>query len=214
MTGILLADVHRSFVESLAMLLDAHAGLHVVGAVTRADEVLQVVRSRPVDVAVLTVDGGREDLLALATALLAARPDLKLVAVAEADDVAVLARAIRGGFRAWVHKSDGVAGLVDVLGAVLRDETRIPPPLLTGLLAHLVRGEQEKCAVEKILAALTVRERQVLDALVTGSTRQEIAEDLEISLNTVRTHLQSILRKLGVHTSLAAVTLVRRGGAA
>lgn len=210
MTRVVLADAHRSFVESLAMLLDAEADLHVVGAVTRLDEVLQVVRSRTVDVAVLTVDGGRDDLLGLASALLTAQPDLKLVAVAEDDDVTVLARAVRGGFRAWVPKSGGVAGLVEVLAAVLRGETRIPPALLTRLLPYLVQGEREQCAVDRLLATLTTRERQVLQALVDGSTRQEIAEDLEISANTVRTHLQSILRKLGVHTSLAAVTLVRR----
>ena len=211
-TRVLLTDGHRSFVEALAMLLDAVDGLEVIAAVTRPEEALNVVRSRSVDIAVLTVDGVRDGCLSLAPEFRAAQPELRLVAVADSDDVAVLARAVRAGFRAWVPKSGGIAALVDVLQAVLRDETRIPPHLLTRLLPLLLQEQEERCAAKAVLAALTARERQVLQAMVDGLTRQEIAEDLEISMNTLRTHMQSILGKLGVHASLAAVVIARRAG--
>jgi DNA-binding NarL/FixJ family response regulator len=212
MTRLLLADAHRSFVEALAMLLDAEPGLQVVAAVTQPDDALRVVLSQSVDVAVLTVDGGPGNCLNLAPELFAVRPHVKLVALAESDDVAVLARAIRQGFRAWVPKSVEVSALVHVLDAVLRGETCIPPLLLTRLLTLLLGEQQEQRAAETVIATLTPRERQVLQAMVSGSTRQEIAEDLEISINTLRTHMQSVLGKLGVHTTLAAVTLARRAG--
>jgi DNA-binding NarL/FixJ family response regulator len=61
---------------------------------------------------------------------------------------------------------------------------------------------------------LTARERDVLTAMVAGQSREEIADQLEISANTVRTHMQNILSKLGVHSSLAAVAVARRAGLA
>jgi DNA-binding NarL/FixJ family response regulator len=206
---VLLADAHRSFVDALSTLLNSNPGVQVVAQVSRSGDMLRAVHSQVVDVAVLTVDGP-EDAIAVAPAMLEARPQLKLVAVAELEDVGLLVRAVREGFRAWVPKSGDVAALVEVVAAVVRDETRIPPAMLTRLLAQLLRSRDEQHAAAALLAALTGREREVLWAMVAGSTRQEIAEELEISENTVRTHLQHILGKLGVHTSLAAVTLARR----
>lgn len=208
---VVLGDEQRSFVEALAMRLEQEPFIRVVAAVTRPEEVLRAVRAQPVDLAVLTVDrhGG---LLDLGPRLSAARPELKLVGVAGTDDTATMARAVQAGFRAWIPKDVGICVLLDVLQAVCRGETWIPPGLLTRLLEHLLTEQEEKRRAEEPLAALTAREQQVLRAMSSGATRDEIARQLCISGNTVRTHTQSILTKLGVHTSLAAVTLARRAG--
>ncbi|WP_324275658.1 response regulator transcription factor [Blastococcus brunescens] len=213
MTRLLLADDHRSFVEVLAVLLGAEPDLQVV-AVSRPDEALRVGRSGSIDVAVLAVDGAGGDYLSTGEALLAARPDIRLVAVAQGCDVATLARVLRTGFRAWVPKAEGVDALLDAVAAVLRGETHVPPLLLTELLAHLFREEAEVRTAETRLAALSTRERQVLEAMAHGWSGAEIAEELAISPNTVRTHTQNILAKLDLHTSLAAVALARRAGIA
>lgn len=210
MIRLLLADDHRSFVEALASLLAVRPELDVVAAVSSPGDALRVVRSASVDVAALTVDGVGNDYLSTARYLLDAQPDLRLVALAHGDDVAALARAMRAGFRAWVSKAEGVEVLLDALSAVVRGETHVPPVLLTHLLTYLFREEDEVRAAEAGLAGLTARERQVLDAMAEGWTSAEIAEELAVSANTVRTHTQNILAKLGVHTSLAAVVLARR----
>ncbi len=211
---VVLADEHRSFVEALAMRLEAESGLHVVATVSQPDEVLRAVRVRPVDVAVLAVDGEPGGFIDVGNRLLAVRPELKLVGVTAGNDIALLGRAVQAGFRAWVPKDVGICVLLDVLFAVCRGETWIPPQMLTPLLQHLMGEQQEKRSAELPLAKLTAREQQVLRAMSTGATRDEIARRLSISANTVRTHTQSILNKLGVHTSLAAVTLARRAGVA
>jgi DNA-binding NarL/FixJ family response regulator len=212
MTRLLLADGHRSFVEALGELLADEPSFEVMVTAGDAEAALRGVRQHPIDVAVLTVDRG-DGFLAVARELIAARPGLNLVAVAQEDDVALLARAVREGFRGWVTKSRGVDSFLDVLNAVARGETSIPPLLLTQLLAHLLDEDEKKEAKENRLDALTARERQVLQAIATGASRQAIAEELDISPNTLRTHLQSILGKLEVHTALAAIAVVRRGGA-
>jgi DNA-binding CsgD family transcriptional regulator len=72
--------------------------------------------------------------------------------------------------------------------------------------------QEQRRAAELPLASLTVRERQVLEAMMRGLGRDQIAAQLTISPNTVRTHMQNVLGKLEVHSSVAAVALARRAG--
>jgi DNA-binding NarL/FixJ family response regulator len=213
LTRVLLADGQRSFVEALGMRLDAEDDLQVVATVVRAEDALGIVDTRPVDVAVLAVSGDGNGFISVGRPLLTTRPGIKLVGMADADDTALLVRAVRQGFRGWVHKDVMPDELVSVVHAVCRGETCIPPLLLTRLLTHLVQDERPRAA-QAPLASLTPRELEVLKVMSSGATRKEVAEQLAISSNTVRTHMQSVLNKLNVHTSLAAVTLARRAGLA
>jgi len=208
---VLLGDAHRSFVEALALRLDAEDGIQVVATVVLPDEAVRVAGSRSVDVAVLAVGPGPGGFVSVGRQLSKLQPSIKLVAVAADDDTARLARAVSEGFSGWVPKDVGIGSLLEVLHAVCRGETRIPPLLLSRLMPYLVRHSQADRS-EEPLATLTARERQVLKAMVGGLSRLEIAEQLDISSNTVRTHMQSILSKLGVHSSLAAVAMARRAG--
>lgn len=195
------------------MHLDGEIGMRVVAGTVRPQDAVRVVRTHPVDVAVLGVDGAATEFLDCADELLAARADVRLVAVAaDGQDVAALAEAVRRGFRGWVPKDAGVADLIDVVRGVHRGETRIPPLLLTRLLDRLMTEQEERRAAELPLASLTVRERQVLEAMMRGLGRDQIAAQLTISPNTVRTHMQNVLGKLEVHSSVAAVALARRAG--
>ena len=186
---VLVGDPQRAFVEALALRLDGEPGVRVVAAVTYPEEVERAVRSQRVDVAVLTADGG-EDFVALGGELLWAYPEVSLVAVSGSDDTAALTRAVRMGFRAWVPKEAGVPILLEALHAVRRGETRIPPLLLTGLIERLLHEDEEKRAAAEPLASLTVRERDVLRALTDGASRHETADQLAMSVNTVRTHVR------------------------
>jgi len=209
---VLLADAHRAFVEALAMSLERAPGFQVVGAVVDPGEARSIVSRHPVDVAVLSVHSGESTFLREAPKLAEMRPDIKLVGVADTDDVPLLARAVRAGFRGWVPKNVGFSALLDVLDGVSRGETCIPPLLLTRLLPYLLDEEEAKKKAAEPISLLTAREQQVLEAMTSGASPQEIAARLAISANTVRTHMQHILTKFDVHSSLAAVTLARRAG--
>jgi DNA-binding NarL/FixJ family response regulator len=209
---VVLGDAHRSFVEALALRLDAEDGFEVAATVVRPEEALRVVRSQPVDVAVLAVGSGADGFVNVGRQLTALQAHLKLVAVAADDDIDLLARAVGEGFSGWVPKDVGIGSLLGVLHAVCQGETCIPPMLLSRLMPQLVRDLQIHRAAAPPLGGLTTRELQVLKAMVGGASRNEIADQLAISSNTVRTHMQSILNKLGVHSSLAAVAAARRAG--
>jgi DNA-binding NarL/FixJ family response regulator len=209
---LLVAGSQTAVVEPLGMRLDAEPGFRVMGAVSEPHEALRVARLRPVDVAVLQVDGGVPDFVAIADALRASRPGIALIGLPDREDVPLLERAVRHGFRGWVPMAVGVGTLVEAVRAVHRGESVIPPLLLTRLLACLLEERPAQPEAEAPFAALSPRERQVLREMVRGGNRYDIAEELAISPNTVRTHIQSILAKLEVHSSVAAVTLARRAG--
>ena len=92
---------------------------------------------------------------------------------------------------------------------MVRGETWLPPTELGGVLRLLMEEQDDRQGCDELLAALTPREQEVLFHLVQGAGRKEVAERLQLSANTVRTHLQSLMGKLGVHSTLEVVALTR-----
>ncbi|MFI9362653.1 LuxR C-terminal-related transcriptional regulator [Kitasatospora sp. NPDC053057] len=141
-----------------------------------------------------------------------AHPGLRAVVLATADDPHRAARALHAGATGWVAKESSLARLLAVVRGVLRDETHLPPALLTGVIRELTTARRDRTESERLVDTLTPRERQILRCMVAGLGRQAVAERLYLSPHTVRTHMQNVLGKLGVHSTLAAVAVARRAG--
>ena len=115
--------------------------------------------------------------------------------------------------RGWVSKTETADALVDAIRGVARGETRIPADLLAGVLVSLSRrSSTPPWSTIQGIRELTGRELEVLGCLVEGMSRTEIGTLLHVSPNTVRTHVQSLLHELKVHSALAAVAIARRAG--
>jgi DNA-binding NarL/FixJ family response regulator len=118
--------------------------------------------------------------------------------------------AIRAGAAAWVRKDESVERLLQAIRGVARGESWLPPSELGNVLRLLIREQDKHRKSEQMLAALTPRERAVLACLAEGTGRRDaVAEQLNLSVNTVRTHLQNLMAKLDVHSALEAVALIR-----
>ncbi|WP_037915503.1 response regulator transcription factor [Actinacidiphila yeochonensis] len=152
------------------------------------------------------------DGLALVERVRAAYPGTRPVVLAERDDPARAARALQAGAWGWVAKDCSLSRLLAVVRGVLRDETHLPPALLTGVLRELTAARRHRTESERLVESLTPREQEVLRCMVAGLGRKAVAERLFLSPHTVRTHMQNVLGKLGVHSTLAAVALARRAG--
>ena len=107
-----------------------------------------------------------------------------------------------------MRKNESGEHLLHVIGRVARGETWVPPSEL-GQVFRLLLSERERMHQQDPLAALTRRERDVLLHMAEGADRKEVAERLHLSVNTVRTHMQSLMAKLGVHSALEAVAVTR-----
>ncbi|MFJ4191269.1 LuxR C-terminal-related transcriptional regulator [Kitasatospora sp. NPDC089509] len=152
------------------------------------------------------------DGIALLGRLRRAHPGLRGVVLATADDPHRAARALHLGATGWVAKESSLARLLAVVRGVLRDETHLPPALLTGVIRELTTARRDRTESERLVDSLTPREKQILRCMVAGLGRQAVAERLYLSPHTVRTHMQNVLGKLGVHSTLAAVAVARRAG--
>ncbi|HSL68577.1 MAG TPA: response regulator transcription factor, partial [Actinomycetota bacterium] len=132
-------------------------------------------------------------------------PEAKILALTALEERRVAAEALRIGFRGYLTKRTPVAQFVSSVRAVL-DGQRIMPQRLGS--ASRQAAEHEDAGL--LGAHLTPREREVLALLARGANGREIAAALAISRNTVRTHVQSILTKLQVHSRLEASTFAVR----
>jgi DNA-binding NarL/FixJ family response regulator len=139
-------------------------------------------------------------------------PAVRTVVLAERDDPRQAASALQAGAGGWVAKDCSLSRLLQVIRGVLKDETHLPPALLTGVLKELTASRKHRTESERLVESLTPREREVLRCMVAGLGRKAVAERLYLSPHTVRTHMQNVLGKLGVHSTLAAVALARRAG--
>lgn len=133
-----------------------------------------------------------------------------VVLLADYEDGARLCPAIRSGVRGWVPRDASAGDLIAAVREASEGGTWIQPKVLTDLLRELTGASPVQDAAQKLLATLTSRERDVLSCLADGLGRVEVAARLHVSTNTVRTHVQSILSKLGVNSSVAAVAFARR----
>ncbi|MGW2397840.1 LuxR C-terminal-related transcriptional regulator [Kitasatospora sp. NPDC001664] len=138
--------------------------------------------------------------------------ELRAVVLATEDDPRRAVRALQAGAGGWVAKDSSLPRLMAVIRGVLRGETHLPPTLLTGVVRELTAARRDRTESERLVETLTPREEEVLRCMVAGLGRQAVAERLYLSPHTVRTHMQNVLGKLGVHSTLAAVAVARRAG--
>lgn len=150
--------------------------------------------------------------MALVARMRAEYPGARCIVLAERDDARYAAAALQAGAFGWVGKNSSLARLLQVIRGVAQDETHLPPLLLTGALRELTADRRHRSESELLVESLTPREHEVLRCMVAGLGRKAVAERLYLSPHTVRTHMQNVLGKLGVHSTLAAVALARRAG--
>ncbi|MCC5480053.1 LuxR C-terminal-related transcriptional regulator [Streptomyces sp. NPDC059680] len=234
---VLVVDDHRIFAESLAAALAAEPDVDVsaagsgpaalrcleraAGEGRRFDVLLvdadlggQVPGARPA-LPVPVQEGNEEGLvdgISLVAGVRGAQAAVRIVVLAEKDDPRRAALALQAGASGWVAKDCSLSRLLTVIRGVLRDETHLPPALLTGVLREMTAARRHRTESERLVESLTPREREVLRCMVAGLGRKAVAERLFLSPHTVRTHMQNVLGKLGVHSTLAAVALARRAG--
>ena len=209
---IAVIDDHRVFAEALASRLSDEPDLEVVGTASAAAEALELFSRNEIDVVALDLDLAGEDGLAVGRQLRDQWPDLGIVVVTAAADDSRVAEAVQMGVRGWVAKQSAIESLLTAVRGAARGETHLPADLLTRVLVSLSDRDGSSAPEADAVALLTARELDVLRALMKGMSRHELGAMLHVSPNTVRTHVQSILRKLNVHSALTAVALARRAG--
>jgi two-component system, NarL family, nitrate/nitrite response regulator NarL len=119
---------------------------------------------------------------------------------------AIVYSALAAGAQGYLSKDAGAEAICDAIATVARGETQLPPQVHEGLLREIrLRADDDR-------PALSARERDVLKLAAAGCSAPEMARRLYLGVGTVKTHLQSLYRKLGVTDRAAAVAEAMRQG--
>jgi two-component system NarL family response regulator len=194
---LVLADDHEVFAEGLSMVLDAEEDLQVLGLASDGAEALELLDGDPPAVLLLDAHMPRTDVAAVLREVKRRAPGTKVLVLSadtRSETVNTVIEAGADGFLAKDVSSPQVATTI----RKLVDGHHGP---ITTVPARPSRDP----GVELLVRTLSAREREVLGYLSAGWSNRRIAEQCFLSLNTVRTHVQNILVKLGVHSKLEAV---------
>jgi DNA-binding NarL/FixJ family response regulator len=203
MARVLLADSQPLFNEALEALFSRDQTHLVVGRCSSAEETFTAVGRILPDLVLVDAALGLDGSPNLVKRLQEAHPAVKVVVLGDDRDVELLLTAIRAGAAGVVGKTHGAGTVLRVAAAVLAGEGAIPRAMLLELARRMTVKDR---SVDSPLARLSPRERQVLALLSRGWDNARIGRDLFISQHTVRTHIQNILEKLGMHSKLEAAT--------
>jgi two-component system nitrate/nitrite response regulator NarL len=205
---VLIADAHRLFAEAIRTVLEAE-GIEVVGIATDAKEVVAAVQRERPDLILHGLGGEGSEWATTGRRVRETSPDTKIVALTELRDARLAADAVRAGFHGCLTKDIPIAKLVTSIRAALDGQVVLSPRMVRN--AFDARPPDVRAAA-LLAEQITPREQDVLSLLVQGASSDEVARRLRVSPNTVRTHIQSIFTKLGVHSRLEATAFAVRYG--
>jgi two-component system, NarL family, response regulator LiaR len=210
---VLVVDEHQMVAEALAARLSAAPGLWVAGCATTSDPRLpEKARWLRPDVIVIDVEPFGFAVGEVLKGLAAAWPPAHAVVVSPGSNISQGVAAARAGAAAWVSTDQGADDLETVVRGVCSGRAWFPPEILGEILRGLLQGRGQPREATGSLDTLTPRERDVLACMVEGKKGREIAAELVISMDTVRTHTRGIFSKLDVHSRLEAVSVARAAG--
>lgn len=211
--AIVIADDHAVLRESLAALLQSQPDFDVVGSAADGDEALLLVRQHRPQVLVLDLFMPQSDGFEVLRTLDRAGDRVASVVLTGSESQNDYVQVVRLGARGLVLKGDDPRKLFSAIRAVAEGELAFSDDIARSVLDSMVT---EQPPVPASMGRLSGRERQISYMVARGMRNRDIANELTISENTVKRHLQSIFSKTGLRDrlELAVLALTELGKAA
>jgi DNA-binding NarL/FixJ family response regulator len=209
---VLLCDDQALVRSGFRLILESREDIEVVGEAEDGREALELARQADPNVILMDVRMPNVDGVEATRRLVAGGSKARVLILTTFDLDEYVYEAIRAGASGFLLKDVQPAQLVDAIRVVAAGEALLAPSVTRRLLdrfAHTLPGE-EKPPPE--LASLTERELEVLKLLAGGLSNAELAERLFLSETTVKSHISSVLRKLGLRDRVQAVVLAYEAG--
>jgi two-component system, NarL family, response regulator LiaR len=186
------------------------AGFAVVADAANGREAVELVLHYRPDLVLMDVVMPELDGIAAAKQIGEKAPEVRVVILSISDDDELGMLGIRAGASGYVTKDVDVVHLPGMLERVAAGEPAVTPRFTAKLIDELRRLPEAGKGMRPVRSGLSSREWEVLDQLSAGKSEDEIADDLVLSVETVRSHVKSLHRKLGVHTRAELLDAVRR----
>jgi two-component system, NarL family, response regulator LiaR len=192
--GVLIVDDHQVVRQGLRFLLEQEDGIQVIGECADGPSAIQAVRALAPTVVLLDLFLPGPDGIGVLAQIKQERPATEVLMLTSSTDEEHLLAAVRAGALAYLPKTAGVEQVVTAVRAAARGESVLEPRIA----ARLVREVRQATVRRRPLDQLSPRELEVLAGLARGRSNRQIARVLQISEETVKAHVSSILAKLGL----------------
>ncbi|MFQ5708747.1 MAG: response regulator [bacterium] len=190
---VLIADDHAVVREGLKRIIDDTPEMEVVGEACRGEEVLQQVRSEPVDVLVLDITMPGITGIEILKLLRSERPNLPILVLSMHPEDQYAIRVLKAGAAGYLTKESAPGQLVEAIKKVFAGGKYITPSVAEKIVVNMEGGLHKQ--PHEILSD---REYQVLCLIASGRTVKEIAEEISLSVKTISTYRRRILQKMGM----------------
>lgn len=198
---IIIVDDHAMLRRGLGAFLMSYPDLKLVGeAVNGKEAVALCARERP-DVVLMDLMMPVMDGIAATYLIRQALPETQVIALTSFSEARLIKEALEAGVISYLFKNISADDLANAIRAA-RDGISTYAPEVTDILAQSIRQPRP------MYETLTLREREVLSLMIKGLGNAEIAEALTISLSTAKSHVSSVLAKLGASSRIEAIVMV------
>lgn len=218
MITVMVVDEENFFRLGLCQALSQRSGFKAVDCDPAQQPLLEAIEASSPDVVILGSNLSTQSGLSLAREIARCYPYIRVILMSSDPNDEVLFETIKTAAAACLSKNVRAEALIDTIRRTYRGEYPINESLETRpMVARRVLEQFEELSslgkpLEAVIAPLTRRETQILNYIAEGNTNKEIANKLEISEQTVKSHVSAILRKLNANDRAHAVALVMRQG--
>lgn len=210
--AVLIVDDQPLIRSALRALLDTTSGVTVVGEAGDGEQALRAVVQHEPQVVLMDIRMPRMDGLEATRLIRERHPQVEVVILTTFDEDAYVEEAIRAGAAGFLLKDGDADELVRGIHVAASGEALMAPTTLRRLMGRMSHSPRLDQSADAAVARLTEREREVLVCAARGLNNAEIAAALSIGETTVKTHIGSILSKMGARDRVQAVALAYRGG--
>jgi DNA-binding NarL/FixJ family response regulator len=204
---VLVADDQRMVRSGLRVILDTEPGIRVVAEAGDGAEAVELVRRHRPAVALLDIRMPVLDGLRAARKVLAVCPQTRVLILTTFDADEHVYEALRAGASGFLLKDAPADQLITAVRSLAAGDALIDPVITRRLISRFTLAARGPAELPAQLRQLTAREREVLRLVARGLSNAEIAGELVVEENTVKTHVSRILTKLGLRDRVQAVVL-------
>lgn len=200
---ILLADDHEIFRDGLRTLLLQQKGMDVVAEAADGHETVSMVQRHAPDVVIMDIGMPELNGFEATRQILHSHPDVKIIILSMHTDSVFVVNALDAGAMGYVEKNCAFGELVKAISAAMDNHLYLSSGIAG---SQHTEGLALSLSIRELRSSLlTAREREVLQWQAKGQSTREIAELLHVSVKTIETHRQNIMKKLDLH-SIAELT--------
>jgi DNA-binding NarL/FixJ family response regulator len=207
---VLIADDHPLFRDGLRVMLEAADGFGVVGEATTGEEAVALTASLQPDAVLMDIAMPGVNGIEATRRIVAADPQARVLMLTMLEDDDSVFAALRAGARGYLLKGARRDEALRAIRAVANGEAIFGPGIAQRITQYFALRRPPSAASP--FPDLTDREREILTLIARGRSNAQIADDLVVSLKTVRNHVSTIFNKLQVADRAQAMDLARRKG--